>query len=113
MTNNEILTDQEKDKVMQFIADEVMAEAVKKVLLQAIYEQGSVKKGKNVEPLKNAALALVFKTVRNEAVITNEALGADLRAMAHGINFLEVGFDRLKKLTPKLEDINPPMNEAI
>jgi hypothetical protein len=100
---DDILTDLEKTKIEQFCADPEMVEAVRKVMLTTIYNQGVLVKGKKADPLHNAALGIVFRTVRAETVVDNEKLGEDLRGMAHGINFLESGFERLSKIKTKTQ----------
>ncbi len=97
----DFLTDLDKDKIATFVADEAMMEAVKKVLLAVIYGQGTIKTGEPAKPVTNAALMLVFKTVRGEAIVKNEQLGEDLRALAMGLNYLEAGFQQLTKINGK------------
>ncbi len=110
----EFLNDLEKDKLQSFIADEVMMEAVKKVMLAVIYNQGTINPGEKTSPTKNAFLALVFKTIRGEAIAKNEQLGEDLRAMAYGVNYLEAGFAQLLKLNSKVPNGETPAgNPAI
>lgn len=106
----EFLTDKEVDKIMKFNQDTELVEAVKKVMLKAIYTQGTLRKGLTPNPLNNAALATVFATI-NGSVISDEQLGADLRGFAHGLNLLESGFQELAKveritLEPR-EETNP------
>jgi hypothetical protein len=98
----EFLNDLEKTKIIAFRQDEQMINAVKKVLLKAIYNQGVMKPGEKIDPLLNPALNLAFVSVRNEAVISDEELGRKLRGLAEGLNYLEVAFNEMLAL--KVED---------
>jgi hypothetical protein len=87
----EILNDVEKAAVQKFVEFETMREAVKKVLLAALYTNGTLKPGEKAEPLINRALTIVH----NQPEVSNEKIGADLRAMYSGIMMLEEGFKQL------------------
>jgi len=106
----DFLTDREKDKIIKFNQDPELVEAVRKVMLKAVYTQGTLRKDIKSEPLKNAALGLVFHTI-NGSVISDEQLGADLRGLAHGLNLLESGFVELAKIEKDIpfekDDGNP------
>ena len=93
---NEILSDIEKDAIAQFMGNDTMREAVKKVLLCGVYYNGILKKDVPADPLRNYAIGLAF----NDPSLSNEAIGADLRASIAGINTLEVAFDTMKSLVP-------------
>ena len=90
------LNDIEKDALYSFNQNETMVRAVKKVLLAGIYENGILRQGDKAEPLKNFALALAFKTE-----ISNEQVGADLRASAAGIRSVELAFNKIAEIQPK------------
>ena len=105
MENPEYLNDLEVVEIERFCANEVMFEAVRKVILQHIYSQGVMSKGKKHNPLKNRALVLV------DSEVTNEKLGSKLRALWEGVNALEGGYEELtkiksKKSEPKKEEEN-------
>lgn len=98
----DILTEQELAKAQQFAEDAVMQETVRKVLLLGLYENGTLKQGKPVEPSMNVALQIVAQ--RPDA--TNEDIGADIRALWEGISQIQVGlrkFDLFKTVTPVAE----------
>lgn len=81
----------EQEKINAFVEDEIMFEAVRKVLLFNIYSSGTLLKGKPTDPLYNFALTLAcVKNARNEEV------GADVKAAYQGINALELGLNDLK-----------------
>ena len=86
-----ILSDQEKDAIGAFVENDTLVEAVKKVLLVGIYGNGTLKKGEAADPLRNFALGFSF----NRPDLTNEQIGADLRAASSGINSLETAFNNL------------------
>lgn len=107
------LTDLEIAKISQFMGDENMVEAVRKVLLSAIYSNGTLRQGIEANSMTNAAFAMVMKTVRGEGIISDAELGQDLRGLAQGVMLLESGFKRLQSIKPveiKLEDTE---NKAI
>lgn len=100
-------TDLQKLKIEQFCADKDMYEAVKKVLLQVIYTQGTVDKKLEINPLVNGAFALASLSMTNP--IPDEELGKHIRAMWAGVNYLEKGFDSLGKI--KSNGIETPYRE--
>jgi hypothetical protein len=85
------LSDIEKEKIIQFNKDEVLVEAVRKVLLATIYSNGTLRQGIKSEPIKNAAFSLVNQAKE----VSNEELGADLRALWAGVRALELGLQQL------------------
>lgn len=94
----DFLTEQEKEKVARFCEDDVMMEAVKKVLLAPIYEQGTLKAGQPADPTYNGALALA--TVRQ---ISDEELGRDLRAFTQAMSQVENAWKKLTEVRPTKE----------
>jgi len=107
------LTDLEIAKITQFMSDENMVEAVRKVMLSSIYTNGTLRQDANANPLTNAAFLMVMKTVRGEGVISDAELGQDLRGLAHGVMLLEAGFKKLEGIKPKEVVTESPYNEAI
>jgi len=111
--DKDFLTDIERAKVIQFNEDEVMTEAVRKVLLASIYSNGILRKSKKSNPTINAAFGLVSLASSGKGVVSNEDLGQDLRGLWSGIQLLEVGLNQLKTIkAEELEGIVPP-NPAI
>lgn len=101
----DILNDVEKVAVQQFYEHETMREAVKKVLLAAIYTDGVLKPGEPADPLQNLLLAFVSQHLTE----SDEVIGANVRATYYGINALAVGFSKLslfKKEEPKQAKLN-------
>lgn len=109
----DFLSDIEREKIIAFNNDEVMTEAVKKVLLAAVYNNGTLRAGEKIDSLKNGALGLAFLALSGRAVITNEQLGEDLRALSHGLNTVESGFKELSGIKKELKEVETPYNEAI
>lgn len=103
----EFLTDLEIAKIEAFNKDEVLVQAVKKVLLQHIYSQGVIIKGNKHNPLKNRALVLVGGDV------SNEELGSQLRALWEGVSAIESGFSELESIKQVVETVESPYNEAL
>ena len=99
------LSEIEKQKLIAFNKDEVLKEAVKKVLLEEIYYHGILAEDRPARPLKNYTLAVVSK----KGQFTNEQVGADLRATWEGINALESGFEAISKF--KEEPVPSPFNK--
>jgi hypothetical protein len=102
------LSEKEELLVMQFVQHKEMFEAVKKVVLAGLYDNGVLRKGKNAEPTRNFALALFFK--KHSGHITNEALGEDLRASATAMEMLESSYNKMTSMVdekkPKVEEKN-------
>ena len=96
-TLDQFLSDIEIEKVKSFVEDEVQFEAVKKVLLFNIYQNGTLKKNRPADPTRNFALS-VFEQMRGGE--TDEKIGRTIRGMCEGIFFVESG---LKDLTAIVE----------
>lgn len=90
---NEYLNELEQQAIVRFNSDTIMSNAVKKVLLDVIYNQGILSKGEKPNVLKNFALMKV-----SQREVNNEELGADLRAIWEGCNLLENGFNQLAQI---------------
>ena len=103
----EILNDVEKAAVQKFVEFETMREAVKKVLLAALYSNGTLKPGQAADPLTNKALTIPYNNPQG----SNEQLGAELRAMYAGIMLLEEGFKKLDEFK-KVEEKPKQPNKA-
>ncbi len=102
----------EIDKIEKFCKDEVLYNAVKKVLLKTLYNSGVVEKEK-IPDVRNGAFNMVATAYQTGETITNERLGERLRALYEGVHELENGFAELKtiKIKPKEEEETP--NNAI
>jgi len=107
----DFLSKVEQDKIALFNQDKVLFEAIKKVILKCIYSQGKLEPDKPANPMLNAALVMVAQT--QNGVISNEELGADLRAFFEGAKMVEIGFTELSKIKNKGEVVEPLGNVAI
>lgn len=87
------LDDAEKAALEQFWTNERMREAVRKVLLFALYNNGTLKKGKKADPTHNFTLGLVSNA--EQLGLDNEKIGAQLRAAWEGIRTLENAFSNI------------------
>lgn len=102
---SEILTDEEKDLVANFNLNTKLKEAVRKVLLQGIYENGVIIKGNGHDSRINWALSLAWSKESEEKSV--EEIGKKFLAISEGIRFLETAYDKLnnyalvKKVEPK------------
>lgn len=111
METFDYLSDLEKEAVVAFCANEVMSEAVRKVLLQHIYSQGTLKAGEAANPLQNRAFALAQYSTENP--VTNDALGMHIRGVWEGVNALEHGYMSLEKVkVVPVDSVESPYNEA-
>lgn len=111
----EFLSDIERDRIAtKFNSDEILANAVKKVLLATIYSNGVLKAGEDPDPLKNGALGLAFLAIRGNGVVSNTDLGEDIRGLAQGVSLLEQGFRKLSEITVEVKDesVESPYTKA-
>lgn len=106
---NNYLNDQEKNAVISFRSNQVMFDAVKKVLLHTITHQGTLKEGETPEPT-NWVFGIGANTLGSTP--TNEQLGEELKASLRGLSFLQDGFKKLGEVQvelPKKEKKNPAL----
>lgn len=107
----EFLSELEIAKIEQFVKDEVLFEAVKKVMLASIYTHGVNIPDKKSDPLKNGAFSMVSLSTNNP--IPDEVIGQQLRAQWAGVNALENAMKELKNLKSEIESPYVEENEAI
>ena len=103
------LNEGEKELIAKFVANPVQFEAVKKVLLAAVYHNGKMFPGDKHDPSINFALRLVT-TEGGER--DNAEIGANLKACWEGLSFIQEGFDELKKFKVEDQPVLSPLNEA-
>lgn len=99
------LTEEEREKVVQFNADEKMRNAVQKVLLERIYHSGVLEKG---EPVNNRNWAFNLGGL-NDMAMKDEELGNLLKVTVKGMGLVEAAFEDIKQFTntPKDEPEEP------
>jgi hypothetical protein len=94
-TLDSFLDDVERQKLEQFVQDEIMMQAVKKVLLFSVYGAGRLLKGKPINNREN--FALVYACQKGAKL---EDIGADVKACWEGINALENAYNDLEQYKP-------------
>jgi len=87
--------DKERALIEQFVLNEQMKQAVKKVLLSGIYQSGVLKKGKPADTSINFAMTIACQKGTNY-----EQIGRDVKSCWEGINALELGFEDLELFRP-------------
>lgn len=104
MEIKDILNEAEIKRLQKFLEDDLMKQAVKKILLRSIY-QGTLEPGQGPDSMRNFFLHLLITPQGQEYALSNEELGAKFRARVEGIALLEDGFTQLEKLkeTVKIE----------
>ncbi|MDD5013911.1 MAG: hypothetical protein PHW73_02270 [Atribacterota bacterium] len=95
---DQFLTKAEQEKIAKFTQDEVMAGAVKKILLFSVYNSGVMSKGKDHDSMHNFALVAAQNKSFDDA-----QLGRLVRSAYEGINALELGFSDLMRYKPEQE----------
>lgn len=89
------LNDLEKELIEAFFKNETQREAVKKVLLMGIYNNGTMKAGIKHNPQLNWALSLAWK--ENGERVDPLVVGESLQIVAEGIKSVELAFQELSK----------------
>lgn len=104
MDIEKFLSDIEKTKIEMFNQDPILVNAIRKVLLTSIYDNGTLRKDVAPNPTRNGALGLAMIAVTGKATISNSDLGEDLRGLAQAVQLLEQGLAQLLKITSKKVD---------
>lgn len=102
-----ILSVLEQEKLKTVANDKVMLGAIKKVVLSAVYFDGTLQKNTEPESQKNFALALA-----SQPGVSNEQLGANLKASLAGVQLLETGFRELEKYEVVEKSLKETKNQA-
>jgi len=106
------LNEIEVEKIEKMCEDEVLLEAIRKVMLQGIYTHGTLQHGVKPDPLQNGALSLAAVSTNNP--IPDEMLGQHIRGIWAGLNALENAFTSLKSIrSKKNEPIISDYNQAV
>ena len=92
----EVLDEQERTHLQYFIDNEELCEAVKKILLIPMYNWGTLKKGKKIRTDVNY--------VNSYLQLDDAKLGAQIRAAANGMFFIEKGFALMQTLKKQKEE---------
>jgi hypothetical protein len=108
------LNDTEKELVLQFVENEKMFNAVRKVILHTIYSQGTFnEKGIYGEGNPMDETNWIFGLANNPLVENNIQLGERVRATVEGIGYMNSAFTLLKEV--KVDNVKPKdkVNNAI
>ena len=107
---NEYLSEIEKSALDRFVSDETMREAVKKVILSGVYDDGVLREGKPSDPLKNFMLA--YFTSPQGSLLPAEEKGYRLEAILNAISMVETGFKNLDKYKSVKSPLEVTVNKA-
>lgn len=101
----EYLTDAEKQQVINFNENELMREAVRKVMLEEVYQYGILEKGK---PANNLNWAYSLGGDINNATMSEEELGKLLKVTVQAFSVVERAFNKIDGfITPvKQEEVD-------
>lgn len=99
------LSDLEKDKLRVFVQDEVMKEALKKVLLEPILNMGVIKEGES-----SIERNWVFG-IDPKGIMKDEDFGRAVKIRTEAIIMLGQAYNKLSELEPILEEA-PKKNPA-
>ena len=112
MANPNYISDLEVDKIDAFCKDEVLYEAVKKVLLAGIYHNAVAKPDQPFE-FKNPAFNFISSAYAEGKVVSDAEIGSNLRGLFEGIHLAASVFDQLKTIKKEGEKVESPYNEAV
>ena len=109
MELEQLFNDREKNQLDKFVNNPELMGAVKKVVLSAVYFEGTIKKGGVRRPLENFCLAFAD---RRSMHLTREQIGEMLEVSLLAVQLLNDGFARLQRFNKKKPkqvepDINP------
>jgi len=106
------LNDLEKVHLQKFADDEQMKAVVKKVLLGGVYENGTLKAGKDPKPAYNCAFGYIQYADGNNVEVSDEQVGANIRALYEGIKALEYAFKVIEDYRTPDEKVGEQKNKA-
>ena len=113
MDIKDIISDQEEIEIKKIVSNPSTLNALKKVLLAPIYNEGTMTPdGKLGDPLKNFALNKAATAIQQNPGITDKMLGETLRADTQGMRLIELGFLELNKFIDKKESKGEDENPA-
>ena len=110
--NRTYLNDLEVSKIEQFCADEVLFDAVRKVLLAGIYYHGTPEQGlSSSKEITNGAYSLVANSTTYP--IDDVLVGQHIKAQWAGLNALKNALDDLKTIKTETKEVESPYNPGI
>lgn len=100
MAAEKYLTDIEKEKIITFNSDVVLKNAIRKVMLDPLYNQGVLGAQEEHDPARNFALTPAFNMLLQKREMWDvEKLGYITMANAMAVQMVEQGFGDLEKIT--------------
>ena len=91
-----ILDAKEMSEIEMFLERPAMIEAVRKVLFWPITNRGIIEPGVPSVPDRNFLLNLVSSQYAEQGMVSDESLGAELRAIWKAVNMLEGAFQQIE-----------------
>lgn len=91
---SEYLNEIEKEKITTLLGDVVLKEALRKVFLKRIYDDGILKAGVAAKPYENFALNVYKNT---EEMYSDEELGRVTKVRRLAIELVQTGFEELER----------------
>ena len=107
---NKILDDREVSEVQKFLKSKTMLQAVKKVLLAGLFDNGTIKPGEDVDFTRNFAIQQAMFAIQANPEVSDADLGQNLRANVAALRLIDLGFQELSKYAPTettAEEKNP------
>ena len=108
MTLNKSLNDNERAKLVIFNKDEVLKNAVQKVLLSAIYNTGTLGEGEPAGEDKNWCYSCDF-----DGQATDEVVGQRLRVKIAALSHLENAWKELNAFQDEIKEVKEDENPAL
>ena len=106
----DILSTQELKQIQLFIDNDVLKEAVRKVLLFCLYNSGVLKSDADSNPMTNFVFSFVQDRTGNEK--TDEEVGKALKVAFEGIRIIEGAFNDIDSLKEVKEEKKETKNLA-
>jgi len=100
MILEQLFNDREKEEINRFVNNPTMLEAVKKVILSAVYFDGTIRKEGIPDTAENFALGLAV-VATNDMKVTDAKLGKELKTALAAVQILEKGFAKLQRFNEK------------
>ncbi len=100
----DILSEREVQEMEKFVNNDVMVQAIEKVILYGVYYNGTLLKGKEAKPMMNFALNMITNAKMMNSSPTDEMLGRELRGASEGIMLLQSALRMLKTLKKEEEE---------
>lgn len=104
------LSEKEESAVKRFLADETMMEAVRKILLSGVYEDGILVPNTPADPLKNFILGAF--TTQTSSLLSYEEKGRKLDTIINAISLVESGFKQLERFKQIEVETKETINKA-